>query len=227
MVACRKSVRRSYRTADDDDGDLNSPGLRTAPLPGQRALMTSTTAAKPKIEKPKEPAVDGSAYEIIKARLDDQSKSLGERLAKLNARRLEVFGSTELAVLANERVRTENNCVPRDILNVAGNLWFGYNVFIGMKKEVKVDDVFALHQFSRSTDGAFNVDALALAGDNPHPATEFLRDPQFVKDFSEIYRYYKEATLSQLRRTDNGRLLAVFQVGATERDVKVLRSERY
>ncbi|MDP2341035.1 MAG: DNA repair ATPase [Deltaproteobacteria bacterium] len=186
--------------------------------------MTSTTAAKSKTEKkPADPSVDGSAYEIIKARLDEQSKSLGERMGKLNARRLEVFGTTDLAVLSNERVRTENNCVPRDILNVAGKLWFGYNVFIGMKKEVKVEDVFALHHFSRSDDGTFNLDPIALTGDAPDPATEFLRDPQFVKDFSEIYRYYKEATLSQLRRTENGRLLAVFQVGATERDVKVLR----
>ena len=188
--------------------------------------MTTTTAPAPRSkqsDKPTTPAVDGSAYEIIKARLDEQSKALGERIGKLNARRLEVFGSTDLAVLANERVRTENNCVPRDILNVAGNLWFGYNVFIGLKKEVKVDDVFALHHFSRSNDGSFNLDPMALTGESPDPATGFLRDPQFVKDFIEIYRYYKEATLSQLRRTDNGRLLAVFQVGATERDVKVLR----
>jgi hypothetical protein len=184
--------------------------------------MTSTSK-QPAALAANEPSVAGSAYEIIKARLDTQSKALGEKVAALNARRLEVFGSTELKVLANERVRTENNCVPRDILNVNGKLLFGYNVFIGLRKETRVEDVFSLHDFSPNADGSFRLDALPLSGENPDPATGFLRDPQFIKDFQEIYRYYKDANLSQLRLTESGRLLAVFQIGSTERDIKVLR----
>ena len=71
--------------------------------------------------------------ELIKSRLDAQAKVLGEKVEALNARRLEVFGASELAVLGNERVRTENNCVPRDIANVSGHLFFAYNVFIGLR----------------------------------------------------------------------------------------------
>ena len=155
--------------------------------------MTSTTATPTPTPKTKthDLSVDGSAYEIIKSRLDEQSKALGERLGKLNARRLEVFGTTELAVLSNERVRTENNCIPRDILNVGGNLWFGFNVFIGLKKEIKPDDVFALHHFIKAADGTVNLDPMPLGGDNAPAATAFLRDPQFVRDFTEIYKYYK------------------------------------
>lgn len=186
---------------------------------GSVAAMTSTAASR----APDAPQVDGSAYEIIKSRLDEQAKDLGARLDRLNARRLEVFGTTQLAVLANERVRTENNCVPRDILNVAGNLLFGYNVFLGLRKEVKVEDVFALHHFRRKDDGSFDVDALPTGGDAADPAGAFLRDPTFIKDFSELYRYFKDASLAQLRLTENGRLLAIFQVGPAERDIKVLR----
>ena len=181
--------------------------------------MTSTTAP----DAPAAPQVDGSAYELIKSRLDAQAKVLGEKVEALNARRLEVFGASELAVLGNERVRTENNCVPRDIANVSGHLFFAYNVFIGLRTTTRVEDVFALHTFARKGDGGFDLEPIAINGDNPPDATAFLRDPQFKKDFEEIYRYYKDAKLTQLRRTDTGRLLAVFQVGATERDVKVLR----
>ena len=187
--------------------------------------MTSTTASKQTIAAPAA-RVDGSAYDLIKARLDAQAKQLGEKVEALNARRLEVFGASQLAVLGNERVRTENNCVPRDIANVAGRLFFAYNVFIGLRTTTKVEDVFALHTFGRKkdqdgADSGFDLEPIAVEGDNP--ATAFLRDPQFKKDFDEIYRYYKDAKITQLRTTEKGRLLAVFQTGENERDVKVLR----
>ena len=69
----------------------------------------------------------------------------------LNSKRKEAFGGTELTVVGNERVRTENNCVPRDIINVGGTLLFGYNVFLGLKTETKIDDVFSLHKFEETT----------------------------------------------------------------------------
>jgi hypothetical protein len=186
--------------------------------------MTSTTATKAAAPSADQgPQVDGSAYDLIKARLDEQARALGQRVDKLNARRLEVFGQSTLAVLSNERIRTENNCVPRDIINVGGKLFFAYNVFIGLRTTTRVEDVFALHHCKRQEDGTFLLDPMAIDGDGAPPETAFLRDPQFKKDFEEIYRYYKDATVSQLRMTESGRLLAVFQVGKTDRDVKVLR----
>ncbi|HEY4221352.1 MAG TPA: DNA repair ATPase, partial [Myxococcota bacterium] len=116
-------------------------------------------------KKPAGASVDvaaGGAYDIIKARLDEHGRALQQKIEALNHKRLALFGGSELAVLGNERVRTENNCVPRDILAVGHELLFGYNVFIGLKKETRVDDVLALHKLEKSGDSAWNLDALPL-----------------------------------------------------------------
>ena len=84
-----------------------------------------------------EPTIEGGAYEIIRARLLEQGKTLGAKADALNKKRIAVFGGIEMTVVGNERIRTENNCVPRDIVNVGGRLLFGYNVFIGLKKETE------------------------------------------------------------------------------------------
>ena len=46
------------------------------------------------------------------------AETLATRAEQLNARRKEVFGGSELALVATERVRTENNCLPRDIVAI-------------------------------------------------------------------------------------------------------------
>ena len=158
----------------------------------------------------------GGSYEVIRARLLAQAKAVGETAESLNARRKELFGGTELSVVGNERVRTENNCLPRDILGVGPYLLFGFDVFLGLRKETAVGDVFALHRFEARGDG-FDVD--------PVPHAEgggFLADPAFIKDFTELFRYYKDARLLQLRRTETG-FIAVFQTGERHTDVRVFR----
>src|SRR6185369_11918148 len=138
----------------------------------------------------------------IHRRLLEQAADLGSRADALNAKRKTVFGGTELSLIANERVRTENNCVPRDIISIAGHLLFGYRVFIGLKAETNVADVFSLHRFGTTADG-FDL--------SPVPLTEgggFLMDATFVKEFRDLFRYIREARLLQLRRTDT-RLLAL------------------
>ncbi|MEV0133293.1 DNA repair ATPase [Dactylosporangium sp. NPDC050688] len=174
------------------------------------ALQTSTPAAVP------QPGLDAGTYEVLRARLAGQAAELARRAETLNDRRVEVFGSVELRLLGTERIRTGNHCVPRDIVPVGGLMLFGYNVFVGLKPETTVEDVFALHGFARDGDG-FRFDEPArdeLPG--------LLRDPQFQRDFSELYRYYKQTRLMQLRRFD-GRLLAVFQTGPRVDDLRVLR----
>ncbi|MFE2755630.1 DNA repair ATPase [Actinosynnema sp. NPDC059335] len=171
-------------------------------------------------------AVEAGTYEVLRARLAEQAAGLARRAEELNARRLEVFGSAELALLGTERIRTEHNCVPRDCvsLSVAGGggspatglMLFGYNVFIGLKPETAVDDVFSLHRFTRDG-GAFRFED---AADDELPG--LLRDPRFERDFAELYRYYRDTRLIQLRRVE-GRLLAVFQTGARIGDIRVLR----
>jgi ATPase involved in DNA repair/ATPase family associated with various cellular activities (AAA) len=159
------------------------------------------------------PALDVGTYEVLRGRLAERSAELARRAEALNARRLEVFGSAEMRLVGTERIRTENNCVPRDIVSIGGLMLFGYNVFIGLKPETTVDDVFALHAFSRDGE-AFRFEP---AGEVP-----WLRDPQFLRDFGELYRYYRETRLLQLRRLD-GRLLAIFQTGPNIEDIRVLR----
>ncbi|BCB85064.1 DNA repair ATPase [Phytohabitans suffuscus] len=159
------------------------------------------------------PALDVGTYEVLRTRLADRSAELARRAEALNAHRLEVFGSAEMRLVGTERIRTENNCVPRDIVSIGGLMLFGYNVFIGLKPETTVDDVFAVHAFSRDGE-AFRFE--------PAAEVPWLREQQFLRDFGELYRYYRETRLLQLRRLD-GRLLAIFQTGPNLEDIRVLR----
>jgi hypothetical protein len=161
--------------------------------------------------------LEGGSYEVIAARLVAQAKELGTRTEALNERRQQVFGGTELSVVANERVRTENNCNPRDIVQVGGRLLFGYNVFLGLKTETAVEDVFSLHKFEPK-DAGFDLSAVPLA----EGGAGFLADPTFIDHFRELYRFYKETRLLQLSRNET-KLLAVWQIGGEISDVRVAR----
>ncbi|MCA9711172.1 MAG: DNA repair ATPase, partial [Myxococcales bacterium] len=162
--------------------------------------------------------LEGGSYEVIAARLVEQAKELGRRTEALNERRQAVFGGTELAVVANERVRTENNCTPRDIVQVGGRLVFGYNVFLGLRTETALSDVFSLHKFEPKEDGSVDLSAIPLE----EGGAGFLADPTFVEHFHELYRFYKEARLIQLSRSET-KLLAVWQIGGELTDVRVAR----
>ncbi len=159
----------------------------------------------------------GGSYEVIAARLVEQAKELGRRTEVLNERRQQVFGGTEIAVIANERVRTENNCNPRDIVQVGGRLLFGFNVFLGLKTETAMSDVFGLYDF-HPREGGVDLTAVAFAAGGEG----FLADPTFGEHFRELYRFYKEARLLQLSRSET-KLLAVWQIGGEISDVRVSR----
>ena len=161
--------------------------------------------------------IEQGTYEILKARLEEHAKDLRGRAENLNSQRLELFGGTEMTVIGNERIRTENNCVPRDIRTVGELMLFGYNVFIGLRTEVKVEDVFSLHTFHPNESGGFTFET--LGADDPR---NFLTERKFVLDFQELYKYYKDAKLLQIRDV-GGKLLAIFQTGGSAEDVKVFR----
>ncbi|WP_203718127.1 DNA repair ATPase, partial [Asanoa siamensis] len=161
-------------------------------------------------------SLDAGTYEVLRDRLVARSAELARRAEELNARRLAEFGSTELRLVGTDRVRTEHNCVPRDIVPAAGVMLFGYNVFLGLKPETTVGDVFSLHRFLRDGD-AFRFDDVP-----PQEVPGLLDDETFRRDFAELYRYYKDTRLATLREVD-GKLLAVFQTGPRTEDVKVLR----
>lgn len=154
--------------------------------------------------------MEQGTYEILRDRLIASGNQLAAKAKSVNARRIEVFGGFEMALLGSDRIRTENNCLPRDIVEAGGLLLFGYNVFIGLKTETLVSDVFSLHRFEE----------LAAV---PHDAPEnFLRDETFRRDFRELYQYYRNSRLLQLRRVES-KLLAVFQTSDQLADIRVFR----
>ena len=119
-------------------------------------------------------------------------------------------------MVATERVRTENNCTPRDVVSVDGQLLFGFQVFIGLKTETRVQDVVSLFKFVK-TDAGYDLTQQGFEGPGA-----FLADAEFDKQFREAFRYYKDARLLQLMRTET-RLLMAVQIGAGVRDAKVFR----
>ena len=156
----------------------------------------------------------GGVYEVLRRRLIDQGQRLRAASEQLNARRLEEFGSSHMEIIGRLRVRTENNCIGRDIVQVGDCLLFGYNVFIGLKTTTRIEDVFGLYRLVDAGDG-FDVSTV-------DHATSFLGDPKFVRDFTELYAYYKNARLLQLLVRD-GKLLASFQIGERSTDARVFR----
>ncbi len=158
---------------------------------------------------------EGGAYEVIHKRLMQQGAQLQTKVDILNQARAEEFGQTELKIIGRVRVRTENNCVPRDIVRVGHKqMLFGYNVYIGLKKETAVEDVFALYDLIE-TESGFEVEAHQQDG-------HFLQDAKFVEDFKELYQYYKNTRLLYLQ-TSHDKLFAVFQIGRTLDDIRVFR----
>jgi MoxR-like ATPase len=157
---------------------------------------------------------EGGAYEVIRARLVEQAERLGEKAASLNQARLEAFGASALEIIGRVRVHTENNCIARDISLLDDSLLFGYNVFIGLKKETQVSDVFGLYRLITTDDG-YEIEARPLVG-------TFLDDADFVRDFHELYTYYKDTRLAKLL-VANQHLFATFQIGDKTSDIKVFR----
>ncbi|WP_406094995.1 DNA repair ATPase [Streptomyces sp. NBC_01013] len=154
------------------------------------------------------PPPDGpedGAYDVLRRRLRTHAAELARRAEVLNARRTEEFGSTGLRLLGSEQVGTAQPSIPRDLVAIGGRLLFGFERGPGRTDDPAVDDVLALYSSElRPVTGA--------------PLT----DEAFVREFRGLHRYYRDARLLRLRRTD-GRLLAVFGTGESAEDVRVLR----
>lgn len=157
---------------------------------------------------------DSGSYDLLKKRLQTQGTTLQQQAQSLNTSRIEAFGQSDQALILRTRARTENNCVARDIVRIGDLLLFGYNVYIGLRKETAVSDVFALYRMAGG-EGVDELEAVPLAG-------SFLEDSRFASDFRELYAYYKQATLLQLRVTQD-KLLAAFQIGQQVHDLRVFR----
>jgi len=163
-----------------------------------------------------ERSLEGGSYEVIRRRLLERATELASKADALNQRRKKLFGGGELTLTATERIRTENNCTPRDVVSVDGQLLFGFQVFIGLKTETRVQDVVSLFKFGKS-DAGYDLSQQPLEGPGA-----FLADAEFDKQFREAFRYFKDARLLQLMRTET-RLLIAVQIGAAVTDAKIFR----
>jgi hypothetical protein len=152
--------------------------------------------------------MDSGTYEVIKNRLSGQGDDLKEALEQLNSARKDVFGSIETKLSSSERIITENNCVPRDMVPVGHRFIFGYNVHIGLKSKPLLSDVFSVFKYE---EGRFESQSLDL-----------IQDPTFKKDFDDLYLYYKKTFFAKFTIIEPY-LYMVFQVGDTPDDIKVFK----
>jgi len=129
--------------------------------------------------------IDAGTYEILKQRLNNSGQILQTRLDKLNEVRKDTFGNIPTALLKTERISTENNCIPRDMIAVGELFIFGYNVHIGLKLEVELADVFSVYAFD-SANQVFE-----------HRDLTLLSDERFLEDFRQLYKYYKHTTFAK------------------------------
>ena len=152
--------------------------------------------------------LEAGTYDVIRTRLQQQSSQLQERLIQLDRERQIVFGGQEKQLLSNNRIHTKNNCIASDLAAVGTHCILGYNVHIGLRQEIQLEDVFGIYQF----DGKhFHESGLDL-----------LQDEKFITDFSNLYRYYKDASFARFIRQD-AYLFMVFQVSDVTDDIKAFK----
>ena len=152
--------------------------------------------------------LQGGTYEVIQNRLQTQGKDLLERLKKLNALRKDVFGAVDTKLLSSERITTGNNCVPRDMVPIDDCFIFGYNVFVGLRSETVLEDVFSVY---RRQDGTMEPCSLKM-----------LQNPAFEADFKNLHRYYRHATFVKFAVIGH-HLFMVFRIGKTVNDIKTFK----
>lgn len=152
--------------------------------------------------------LEAGTYEIIRNRLSQQADDLRRRLDQLNTARKQVFGAVESQLIANDRINTANYCVARDIISLGQWCLFGYNVHIGLRAGIKLEDVFSLYHFQENT---FKEGELSP-----------IRQEKFELDFQNLYRYYKEAFFSRFVRQGTY-FYMIFQVSANPADIKAFK----
>ncbi|WP_139920950.1 DNA repair ATPase [Hymenobacter sp. DG01] len=152
--------------------------------------------------------LETGTYEILRNRLLKSSTDLRQRLDKLNTERKQVFGAVDTRLLGTGRITTENNCVPWDMVPVGQQFVFGYNVVLGLKAEPDLADVFGVYEYAEH-----DFRPLGL---------EMLQNPQFLEEFRNLYRYYKNTQFVKFAVLGT-HLFMVFRVGKSASDVKTFK----
>ncbi len=152
-----------------------------------------------------EPTLERGTYEIILNRLRSHADDLRTRLGQLNEQRRDVFGSIATELISNQRITTENNCTPRDIVPIGDQFIFGYNVHMGLKTRTELADVFSVFEFS---DGSMHAKPLDL-----------LQVGAFEDEFYSLYKYYKDTQFAKFH-VIGPHLYLVFRIGKAATDTK-------
>lgn len=152
--------------------------------------------------------LDSGAYEIIRKRLLSQKEVLSHKVSQLNNARKEVFNSTNFELKANQRITTENACVARGIIAFDTLCIFGYNVHFGLRTSTQLSDVFSIYLFE---DNQFIPQNL-----------ELIDDENFISDFQNLYKYYRDSIFSRFRKTENY-LYMIFQTSKNAQDLKAFK----
>lgn len=163
------------------------------------------------VPNPPAPKLEAGAYEVIRQRLDKHGAELQRRLNLLNEERKTEFGGIDTALLATTRLTTENNCVPRDMVAIGPRRFlFGYNVHLGLRTQMHVEDVFAVYDY-QPEDHSFHSNKDSL-----------LADKAFSEDFDYLYRYYKNASFLKFHRI-GPHLYMGMQVGRGATEIKAFK----
>ncbi|MCP5538250.1 MAG: DNA repair ATPase [Akkermansiaceae bacterium] len=158
-----------------------------------------------------EQQLEGGAYEVIRGRMEKHGALLQQRIEQLNAARKDIFGAIDPALIATERVSTEHNCIPRDMVSIGANRFlFGYNIQFGLKKTTDPQDVFAVYHYDPQTHLFTKEDLGILLGGT------------FAEDFHYIYKYYKEATFVKFMVTGPNLYMGM-RIGKGIDDIKTFK----
>ena len=160
------------------------------------------------LEKQPIESLDSNTYEIIQHRLQQQKSDLIHRLQALNDDRKDVFTAVDLKLIANQRITTENNCTARGIIAFDNLCIFGYNVHFGLKTAIELSDVFSIYRFENNQF-------------IPQPL-DFINDANFVNDYKNLYKYYRDSIFSRFQKTANY-LYMVFQTSKNVDSLKAFK----
>lgn len=156
--------------------------------------------------------LEGGAYEVIRARLDKQALELRSRLESLNTDRKDIFGAVEASLISTERVTTEHNCVPRDLIAIGGDKFiFGYNIQFGLKATTDLKDVFGAYQYDPEGHHF-----------EPLDVTSVLSSKDFQDDFAYLFKYYKEAVFAKMMVIGPSLYMAI-RIGKSFSDIKTFK----
>jgi hypothetical protein len=153
--------------------------------------------------------LSGNNYQIIRKRLSSAVNDLLGSLDKLNDKRKNVFGAYEMTLEGTERVTTVNNSIAWDLFALDQNHFlFGYNVQLGLKTEIKIEDVFNCYEYK---EGIF-----------VKKPCSFFENKEFEKEFNNLYKFYKKSKFVKFHRIGSY-LYMVFRVGKHVDDVKCFK----